>query len=318
MNVGYVAICYICNERCRFCPYAGEGFAGGMIPFERLKEITTAMKAEQEIGIMTISGGEPTLHPYLWDFIEFLNQQNIDAVLLTNGERFCKRQYIEMVENTLTCKEKLSVITTLHSHLEREHEFANQTPGSFNRSLEGLLKLADIGIHVTVKHCVTKENYQDLEHFYDFVEQNFPENVDIQLCSVDYCGMTQEEARAEKLSFQMVKPYMELMLDSYISRMKVGNSRRVYCLNMPLCSSDPYYWQFYIPRGTDIYDGYIRPDKVYGGSVNTQVEENVYPASLICKKCAAFDLCPGTYKSAFEFFPEDLVAPYRQYNGEAE
>lgn len=312
MNSAYIAICYMCNEKCRFCPYGKDYFEGNMIPLEELKNIALDMKTRNNIDTITISGGEPTLHPQLWDFIQFLTEENFDVVLLTNGEHFADSGYIKRIENKIEKKNRLSVITTLHSHLENEHEFANQTPGSMKRTLKGLLALTEIGIHVIVKHCITKENYKQLVDFYKFVNDFFKESVDIQLCSIDYCGMNRVEAENEKLQFILLKPYIEQMFDLHISEIENGNKRLLYCINMPLCSADPYYWKFFVARNESNYDSYAEPSKEESSVIKNAIEEDVFPASLKCKECMAYEICPGTYKSAFEFFPDDIVIPYKK------
>lgn len=310
MTSAYMAICYSCNEKCRFCPYAKEPFNGNRIPLDELKKTASNLIWHQGIDMITISGGEPTLHPELWDFIAFLTEQNIFIVLLTNGERFASELYIGQISEKIRFKDKITIITTLHSHHTEIHEKANQTPGSLERTLKGLHNIMALGIHIIVKHCITRENYRELESFYEFIDHEFLESADIQLCSIDYCGMNHEEAIKEKLTFPALKPYLELMFDKHLRRMGQGSKRLLYCIHMPLCSSDPYYWQFYIPRSNENYTSYAKPDKNDKSIIKNHVDEEVYPASPICTGCAVYELCPGTYKSAFALFSDDLVKPY--------
>ena len=70
MKNAYLAICYICNEHCSFCPCSKEEKENRMItPFFEVQNTIDSF-VQNNISDITISGGEPTLHP---DFIEINN-----------------------------------------------------------------------------------------------------------------------------------------------------------------------------------------------------------------------------------------------------
>lgn len=308
MNNIYLAITYRCNENCCFCPCSQhDKEQGNHIPLEKLKYTVDKTIANQKNPEVTISGGEPTLYPDLISLLEYLQFQNVKVTILSNGERFSNNNFINSLKSKVDLSQ-ISFITTLHSHIADEHESANQTKGSFCRTIQGLKELSSLGANITVKHCVTKKNYRDLKQFYDFCNEVFDEAVDIQLCSIDYCGMSFEDAKKNALTFPELRVYLEKMFDNHLNNVQKGSNRKLYCINMPLCSCDVYYWNLIVWRKDKNYDAYIDPLK--SGFVELE-QGNTGPFGSECNLCKVQKICPGTYRTAFHILNNELIKPYK-------
>lgn len=300
----YLAIGYLCNENCMFCPCAAESRTEkktipGKVIFKRLSQL-----AEEGIKQVTLSGGEPTLHPAFVEIISFCQLKGIHVYILSNSEQFSSDDFMANTAGKVDWG-RINVITTLHSQDAFEHEAANRTHGSWGRSVSGLLKLLELGADVTLKHCITKSNYRDLLEFYDYFDSVFPERTDFQMCGIDYCGVSENELMERGLSFPEMRENLEQMLDRHIERMEEGSSRRLYCIHLPLCSCDPYYWKF-LRREDSSYSGYIDPDD---DSLHIP-EQNAGVDFFFCGSCRVKSVCPGTYRTVFSKFGGALVKPY--------
>ena len=311
MRTSYIAIDFICNQRCRFCPCSKEQSTYPSIPLIELKNLVEGFIKQSKIEGLVISGGEPTLHKDFIPFIEFVTQKGLNVTVLSNGETFSNKQFVEQLVLNADVS-KLMVTTTIHSHDREQHEWINQTKGSFDRSIKGLLNLMDLGIKVTVKHCINRQNRVDLKKFYEFIDCTFPEEADIQLCSIDYCGLTGEEKRDQMVSFPELRPYMEEMFDLYLADLEKGSQRRMYCINMPYCAADPYYWEFLAPK-SDNYSNYAAPVKT-GEELKSEdhIEPIVGTFCNECKDCIVESICPGTYRTAFEYYGNQIVKKYTE------
>ncbi|MCD8013645.1 MAG: radical SAM protein [Lachnospiraceae bacterium] len=271
-------------------------------------EIRNAVDGMAEDGVteITVSGGEPTMHPDFLEIVQYIQSKGMKLTVLTNSERFADERFSDAFLE-IADRSSIKIITTIHSEKAAEHEAANQTAGSFHRTLRGLLKLSESGIRVIVKHCITKVNYRDLVSFYDFCEDTFMQDVDIQLCSIDYCGIPEEKLPEEMLSFPELRPYLEAMFDRNIEKKKAGGKRKLYCINIPLCSCDAFYWKEYLQDcRRKMYDEYKDPHK----KDMSEVSNNVGADGEACKTCKVYSICSGTYHSAFQYFGDKIVKPF--------
>jgi len=306
MKNAYLAVCYICNQNCSFCPCSRQEKKANMVtPIEELMDSIDEFIVDG-VTDLTISGGEPTLHPHITELISYIQKKNINVTILTNGERFANKTYFDSFIDVVDVN-KVRFITTIHSEKAVAHEEANRTLGSFDKSVSGLKRLSDFGAKVIVKHCVTKENYKDLTTFFKYFDDIFRDSVDIQLCSIDYCGMPKSRLDKEMLTFTMLKPYLEELFDYHISlKAKKRVIRNLYCINMPLCSCDVYYWSYIPKRKSKMYDLYKDPHS----KRKSEGVDIVATDEKICSKCKAYKICCGTYITAFKYFGNKIVTPY--------
>ena len=308
MSIGYIAISYLCNQKCSFCPCSNEEKKYREPELEDLKISVNNMINQSNINGIVVSGGEPTLYKYFIDFLSFLCEKKLKITILSTSERFSDKNFLKDFVNQINV-DKINVISTIHSHIAEQHEGINGTCNSFERTISGLLNLNSAGIHTTVKHCITRENFKDLCKFYEFIESNFPESVDIQICSIDYCGLKPKEYDKQMLVFPDLQPYFDEMFDCYMEKINKGNLRHMYCINMPLCSADPYYWDFFAqkPEG---YSAYAAASDEGDVKTNCVVNRDVDTFGKVCEECKVESICAGTYKTAFELFGDRIVEKY--------
>ena len=309
MSTAYIAVSYICNQKCSFCPCSKEEKRFSEPTWENLTRTIETILVNPDIDSIVVSGGEPTLYSKFADFLHYLCEKPLKSItVLSTSEHFSNPDFIEELRKKVDLT-RISVISTLHSHLAEEHEKINLTPHSFERTIQGLKNLRRLGVKTTVKHCITKDNYKDLKAFFEFADECFDEKTDIQLCSIDYCGVPEEERENQMLSFPELAPYLEEMFDAYMERTTSGSERMLYCIYMPLCSADPYYWDYYMknPGGYSAFASSADKGEVY---IASHENNDVGTYSNKCEVCVARPICSGTYRSAFVNFGDRIVEPY--------
>lgn len=306
-----MAISYKCNQHCSFCPCSKEESRYPFVELDKLKETAERMVREQNVDMIVISGGEPTIHPHFLDIIRFiLIDCGISITILSNGERYADMEFVKKI-GEIGRSDRITAITTLHSQNPSEHEEINGSKGSLMRSISGLKNMLSIGADVIVKHCVTIKNYKDLKEFYEFIDGTFDEKVSLQLCSIDYCGLEEEDLDSNMLSFVELRPFLEEMFDYYLECQEKGSSRHMYAINMPFCACDPYYWDLLVGR-ENTYSAYASPNAEGDLNKKDTVEKNVDTFGSACAVCEAREVCPGTYKTAFDYFGDRIVEPYER------
>ena len=204
MKTVYLAIWYACNQKCTGCPCTLHVDKSKNMTFEEIKKLfeSNILGCEETINV-TISGGEPTLHPDFLKIIRYFCKNDIGITLLTNGEKFSDKNFCDQfLENCNILRTK--VVTTIHSSIIEIHEKQNGSIGSFKKSISGLKYLFHRGINVTIKHCITKANYKDTYDFVNMINEEFHPAVNIQLFGLDYCGLTKEEANELYCNFHEI------------------------------------------------------------------------------------------------------------------
>ena len=310
MTQGYIAIGYMCNQACSFCPCSNTEKRYPIPDLEKLKKAVEAILKDSHIDSIVVSGGEPTIHPDFIEFIKYLCEKDLKITILTNSERFSDEKFADKFLAAVRT-DQVELITTIHSQSEEEHEMVNGSKGSFRRTINGLLKIQSGGIHTTVKHCITKANYRDLRRFYQFIDNVFPQETDIQMCSIDYCGLSEENKYDYMVVFPELYPFFEEMFDVYLKNLDAGNKRHMYCINMPLCSLDPYYWDFVAPK-IKSYSNYSAPTEQGESDVEEGRDDFIGTLGEGCRNCKAEPLCAGTYRTAFEYFGDQIICPYEK------
>jgi len=80
-----------CNMNCKFCPVGQEwmmrpqGFMSREVFEKIIKEIVKERSPDQQVGIRFIRWGEPLLHPFLLEFTEYAERQDIICHINTNA-----------------------------------------------------------------------------------------------------------------------------------------------------------------------------------------------------------------------------------------
>lgn len=297
----YIAISYTCNHLCTCCPCDDKNKRNQSLSLKSIKSFVD----DAGYNFYVVSGGEPTLHSEFCEIIAYLSRMG-DVVILSNGDKFHDTKFSQLFLSKIN-RGNVSITTTLHSHDKTKHELRNRCEGSFFRTLKGLDNLYKGGIHICIKHCITPDNYLDLEDFVEFVNCNFPDDVSLQFSGIDYAGVYKRNKVMVK-NLNQFNASLENALDKIITCSSKGHLRNVYCVNIPLCHIDPYYWSFFkIKNGKDVYDGYLSP----AYAVNNNSSSDIGCFSEECLLCDVSEYCMGTYKSAFELYGQKFVNPIK-------
>lgn len=295
---GYLVLGYACNQRCRCCPLIHKEERQAFVDADALFREIDSMSSFGVTDI-TLSGGEPTVHPHFFDIIRYCFDEGMAVHILSNGENFCKKDFSEKL-TALARQGELSVTTTFHSENPEEHEYQNGSPGSFARSAEGLRMLDSNGVNVSVKHCITADNYRQLPSFVEFALKTYSANAEIQLWGIDLCGIDTELARSMFVPFREIGLFLTEAIDLFEKDKSFGR-RMLTVNNLPLCMCDCYYWQYFSSLDDDTYI-----DHASGGK---KLAAESGPISKNCGYCSFSDICMGAYYSNFDLMGDDIVTP---------
>ncbi len=153
----------ICNLKCVFCDIPNaDGKEDILLKENAFKVINEAKK----IGIKEIilTGGEPFLHPHLFEIVDFANLRNINSVITTNG-LFIKQHVDRIIKSGINC------ISVSIDGKEETHDFLRNCQGVYKQVLEAICLLRQNRINTSVNFVVTNKNVFELEEVYNFFSE---------------------------------------------------------------------------------------------------------------------------------------------------
>ena len=141
-----------CNSKCAHCYNFGaqDGRRGCAGPSLSDVECQELLKALREHGVfrLVVSGGEPLLHPHIFELLAEARSLGFQVVLYTNG-----LLVDEDAANRIADLGLVSVGISIYGACAATHEKVTHMPGSFDRSTNALRLLTERGVH-TVMKCV--------------------------------------------------------------------------------------------------------------------------------------------------------------------
>lgn len=180
----YVEVTSQCNLRCVHC-YNDSGVNKGKISVEAYKELINQFDIDSK-PFITISGGEPLMHPDILDFLSYTHDKGITPLMITNATLIDTK-----VASSLK-KIGIDIQVSLNSIDEYEHDLICGE-GNFKRTMKGLQNLIDVGIDKIVVRCVLSQvNKSHIIEFISYVSE-LTDYIDVGLFSMMGRGKQMEQ-----------------------------------------------------------------------------------------------------------------------------
>ena len=146
-----------CNMRCLHC--------GSYATGKRKDELTTeeALDLCDQLGDMglkyiTLSGGEPLLRKDWHKIARRLIENGVRVAMITNGY-FIK----ENIKKFINLRPFIEQIAVSIDGIRETHDYIRQTPGSFDRGMDGLMLARKLKINTAAISCISRWNLHELE-----------------------------------------------------------------------------------------------------------------------------------------------------------
>ncbi|HXX54940.1 MAG TPA: radical SAM protein [Methanoregula sp.] len=118
--------------------------------------------AAAKIPLVIFTGGEPLLHPDIWELAEYCREKGIRTALSTNGT---------LVNGEVAGKIKHSGIgyagISLDGAIPATHDRFRNSPGAFDRAVAAFVGCRKAGVRTGVRVTLTKENQGELPALVD-------------------------------------------------------------------------------------------------------------------------------------------------------
>lgn len=316
MRIAYLSLTEFCPNHCLACPCESSSRCSAReLPLERISDDIFRMETDGGIDRLILSGGEPTCHGQFLAVMEFLGKRAFPVSLTTTSERFADTEFLRAVLDVFPAN-RLSVTTALHSFDPKVHDAMTRTPGSFQRWLGGLLALEAADVSTTLKHLLSRPTIDALPQFVAEYCRRFAPATPLYLCGLDFSGMAARNREQVFLSYPEIRARLQPALDVVLERRTEGDVRQVWVLDLPLCTLDEPYHNFFPPRenasgGPVFYDAPDRDAPLGGNGVPVRRKR----PREVCADCLRKDNCRGTWSSAAECHAVTEYRPLRKVAG---
>ncbi|MBQ7585342.1 MAG: heme b synthase [Desulfovibrionaceae bacterium] len=154
-----------CNLACKHCRAEAhpEPYPGELTHQEALDLIDTFPKVGKPIIIFT--GGEPTLREDLYSLISHAHSLGLTCACAPNGTRLTLEICQELKKSGV---ERCSI--SLDGASAQSHDAFRGVPGAFEKSLQGIQYLKEVGLPFQINTTVTKANLQSFRNIFELCE----------------------------------------------------------------------------------------------------------------------------------------------------
>lgn len=151
-----------CNLRCRMCGDQWRADLQQVRPTLSLAEIARIIEGARRLRtlVISITGGEPLLHPQIVEILSLISQAGIGANLCTNGTLLTEELVARLGKTSLK-----SISISLDSPNPADHDRIRGREGAFVAATNGirLLRKALPKLPININCTVTRRNFHDLK-----------------------------------------------------------------------------------------------------------------------------------------------------------
>lgn len=165
-NLYYLQLTRECNQNCRFCSNPSNG---NVIGVKQARAMIRSYAAKKAYGII-FTGGEPTMHERLPEFISYARELGLEARIVTNGSRTAVPAYLAKLKRAGLSLMNVSV----HSHVPALQDYLARTKGSLKRILATLKNAGKLGVTVNVNTVINRYNSGHLHLAARYLCARFP------------------------------------------------------------------------------------------------------------------------------------------------
>lgn len=306
----YVEIVNTCNLRCIHC-YNESGNKKDILDINAFENIISSIPKDDPESSVTLSGGEPLLHPQIWDFIDILRESKIATRLMITNATLIDKDKAKRLVNS-----QMGVQISLNGTSAEIHDVLCGN-GNFERTMRGLQFLLDEGYqeNIPVRFTLTAHNKDNVIPFLMFMKSLGITHVDIAALSpvgrtsghTDLLVLKQNE-KEELLNFLTTSEEIKKLNDE---GMHIGLPKGTFSGGCPILFGDEGKLRGLVPRIDPLGNVYLCQlfsDDLYSvGNVNCNTLQEIVESSdfskLIwflrfgieyihdCKKCVWQSIC---------------------------
>ncbi|MBP5288009.1 MAG: radical SAM protein [Elusimicrobiales bacterium] len=290
-----IKITFKCNNHCDFCAQGNKRDTVTQLTQEQVEKDLLDAASKGSDGV-TFTGGEPTLHPQLLDFVKFAREHGYKNIQIqTNGRTFLYRDFLKKLYDAGVTE----LCPSLHGACAETHEGLTHAKGSFIQTVSGIMNAKKLGMKVITNTVVTTKNYTEFPKMAAlFVSLGVSQ---FQFAFVHIIGTAETNKKWLVPRKTDVLPYIKQGLD-------IGLRAGLCCYTeaIPFCLMKGYeecVAEQIIPEGP-VFDGNVHLENY------SDYRKNIGKAKApSCEKCIYFSKCEGPWREYPELYGWDEFRP---------
>ena len=164
---------YNCSEKCIHCYNPGAtrndqeiNRRGDRIELQ-LDDYKRIIDELYNLGLakVCLSGGDPFSKPFVWDIIDYLYHKDIAIDIFTNGQNIVHD--IQRLANYYPSIVGISI----YSGIAEDHDYITRVKGSWERSMNVVKQLSDLGVPMNLKCCIMRPNVKSYHLVADIAKE---------------------------------------------------------------------------------------------------------------------------------------------------
>ena len=225
----HIEVASACNERCVHC-YIPHAYKNAVIDSSLFYSI---LKQARDLNVVnvTLSGGEPLLHPDIINFLARCRELDLSVNVLSNLTLLTDEILAEMKKNPLLC-----IQTSLYSMEPRVHDSITHLVGSFEKTKNNLLRLQGENIPLQISCPVMKQNK---DSFIDVMQWGQRHAISVTVDPVIFATYDRTCSNLkERLSLEEIGAVIDKQLsETYVHAMREMAQEKIGQTNeAPICS----------------------------------------------------------------------------------
>ena len=161
----FLEITPFCNEHCLHCgSRCGDIDVSGMLTKDEIITALKQVKRDFDISRMRlcVTGGEPLLRPDFFEIMDEANKLGFGWGMTSNGTLVDKEAARKLKETGLR------TVSVSVDGLKQTHEWFRQSPGCYEKTIEGIKNMLEVGIsHVQITTVIYHKNIGELDAMYE-------------------------------------------------------------------------------------------------------------------------------------------------------
>ena len=224
-----------CNSNCLMCSQPPTREDDGWLVDQAMDTLRHILKSPESIGI---TGGEPLLvGTRLRTLIDEIGRRHPSTriELLTNGRLLSN----SAIEATLLdgLEAKVAWLVPLYGHAQVLHDFVVQSPGAFEETLEGILRLQQRKQCIQLRIVLIKPVLEHLEEICEFIGRNLPFVREVALMACEPIGFALAN---REICETDLKEWWSALIGA--TNILARHNVRYLFMNAPLCSLPHSLW----------------------------------------------------------------------------